>query len=296
MQIKAGKVEGLPFKAAYYIGAAIKPEIVVLHDTAGSLAPGAAEDYLSSKNTPKVSAHFTVARDGIVTQLVPVNRRANHAGVSTWNGRSSCNEFSIGIEIVNPGWMTRISDTMAQTWWGAEMAVNLYNVREVETPQHGRKLWMPYTEAQISAVLKLLECLFRDVASLTDITTHWMISPGRKVDTNPLFPLDDIRTRILGHDDPAAVAAVAASTPETGDRMVQIDLGRSEDTLNLRRWPSFNPNIIGAIPDGAIVPVLRAGTFGGREWLCVLYGGQEGWVVARYAAEITSSKFATVGF
>ena len=47
----------------------------------------------------KVSAHFLVRRDGSVIQFVAPERRAWHAGVSSWRGRSRCNDFSIGIEL-----------------------------------------------------------------------------------------------------------------------------------------------------------------------------------------------------
>jgi AmpD protein len=47
----------------------------------------------------KVSAHFLVRRDGSVIQFVPVERRAWHAGVSSWRGRERCNDFSVGIEL-----------------------------------------------------------------------------------------------------------------------------------------------------------------------------------------------------
>ena len=47
----------------------------------------------------KVSAHFLVRRDGSVIQFVPVERRAWHAGVSSWRGRERCNDYSVGIEL-----------------------------------------------------------------------------------------------------------------------------------------------------------------------------------------------------
>ena len=51
----------------------------------------------------KVSAHYVVEEDGRVFHLVPEDRRAWHAGVSSWLGASNINQRSIGIEIVNPG-------------------------------------------------------------------------------------------------------------------------------------------------------------------------------------------------
>ena len=47
----------------------------------------------------KVSAHFFVRRDGRIIQFVPCLKRAWHAGESCWQGRSRCNDFSIGIEL-----------------------------------------------------------------------------------------------------------------------------------------------------------------------------------------------------
>jgi AmpD protein len=46
-----------------------------------------------------VSAHFLVRRDGEVIQFVSCDARAWHAGASAWQGRTDCNDFSIGIEL-----------------------------------------------------------------------------------------------------------------------------------------------------------------------------------------------------
>ncbi|TEW51390.1 1,6-anhydro-N-acetylmuramyl-L-alanine amidase AmpD [Psychromonas algicola] len=47
----------------------------------------------------EVSAHCVIRRDGIVEQYVPFHERAWHAGVSSFEGREGCNDFSIGIEL-----------------------------------------------------------------------------------------------------------------------------------------------------------------------------------------------------
>ncbi len=47
----------------------------------------------------KVSSHFFIRRDGELVQFVPCRLRAWHAGVSSWRGRASCNDFSVGIEL-----------------------------------------------------------------------------------------------------------------------------------------------------------------------------------------------------
>jgi len=47
-----------------------------------------------------VSAHFVVDRKGEITQFVSCEGRAWHAGLSEWQGRQGCNDFSIGIEMI----------------------------------------------------------------------------------------------------------------------------------------------------------------------------------------------------
>ena len=47
----------------------------------------------------RVSAHLLIRRDGEVVQYVPFDKRAWHAGVSQFQGREKCNDFSIGIEL-----------------------------------------------------------------------------------------------------------------------------------------------------------------------------------------------------
>lgn len=47
----------------------------------------------------RVSAHFLICRDGETIQFVSVDERAWHAGVSCFESRAACNDFSIGIEL-----------------------------------------------------------------------------------------------------------------------------------------------------------------------------------------------------
>jgi AmpD protein len=59
----------------------------------------AAHPYFRDIHQLKLSSHFLIRRDGELVQFVPVERRAWHAGVSSWRGRSRCNDFSVGIEL-----------------------------------------------------------------------------------------------------------------------------------------------------------------------------------------------------
>ena len=89
-------------------------ELVVVHGI--SLPPGefggghvdalftntldpAAHDYFANIASLRVSAHLLIDRNGDITQYVPFNRRAWHAGESCFQDRQRCNDFSVGIEL-----------------------------------------------------------------------------------------------------------------------------------------------------------------------------------------------------
>ena len=281
-RVKRHRLSGVPYVPTRHLGGAIEPSLVVVHDTAGPLDPGSSVGWLRA-NPAKVSAHVVIERDGGITQLAPLNRRANHAGRSHYHGREWCNGFAVGIELVNPGRMglsTQGGRTWARSWWGALYDPEEHGIVEAETPQHGRGWWMPHTPEQIAAVVQVAIAV-ADAYPVRDLVPHWYVSPGRKIDTNPLFPLDEVRAVVLGREAAAEGMADEASEVVMGEAAVVVEVPGGE-ALNLRRWPSFNPNVLAAIPSGVQVPVVRRGEFGGRSWLKVIYGGQEGWIVERY--------------
>jgi len=47
----------------------------------------------------RVSSHLLIRRSGDIIQYVPFHKRAWHAGVSEFEGKACCNDFSIGIEM-----------------------------------------------------------------------------------------------------------------------------------------------------------------------------------------------------
>lgn len=58
-----------------------------------------AHPYFETISALKVSAHLLIRRDGEVVQFAPFSKRAWHAGVSVFEGRDNCNDYSIGIEL-----------------------------------------------------------------------------------------------------------------------------------------------------------------------------------------------------
>lgn len=99
----------------------------------------------------RVSAHCLIRRDGHIIQYVSFNDRAWHAGVSCFNGKEKCNDFSIGIELE-----------------GCDD--------------------IPYTEAQYQQLSVLTQRLKLHYPKIADnIVGHSDIAPGRKTDPGPAF-------------------------------------------------------------------------------------------------------------
>ena len=143
-------------------GAAI--DILVLHYTGMKTA----EEALSRLCDPeaKVSAHYTVDRDGRVYAHVPEERRAWHAGVSYWAGERNVNARSIGIEIVNPG------------------------------HEFG---YVPFTDAQIAAVIELSQGIVaRHPITPSRVVAHSDVAPARKEDPGELFPWKSLAENGVG--------------------------------------------------------------------------------------------------
>lgn len=111
----------------------------------------------------RVSSHLLIRRGGELRQYVPLTLRAWHAGLSNFQGREGCNDFSIGIELEG-------TDDL------------------------------PYTERQYEVLASVTRRLLTAFPGLTPerITGHSDIAPGRKTDPGPAFDW----ARYLAHISP----------------------------------------------------------------------------------------------
>ncbi|RUQ33768.1 MAG: 1,6-anhydro-N-acetylmuramyl-L-alanine amidase AmpD [Candidatus Competibacteraceae bacterium] len=122
----------------------------------------AAHPYFQTIASLRVSAHLLIRRDGDLTQYTPFQRRAWHAGVSEYAGRSRCNDFGIGIE--------------------------LEGVDRV-----------PYTDHQYQRLAAVIPALRQAYPAIHPerLAGHADIAPGRKTDPGPAFDWVRLR-RLLG--------------------------------------------------------------------------------------------------
>lgn len=221
------------------------PDTIVIHYTAGSSAESSVRTLCDPKT--KASAHVVVARDGAITQLVSFDTEAWHAGNSSYEGRTGFNKFSVGIEIDNAGRLTK-TDQKYAAWFG-----KLYGEEDVIQAVHRNEFssscWHRYTEEQILAVQELCTCLI-EVYEITMILGHEEISPGRKCDPGPAFPLEKLRERLLLRDRAEEGPAVPTPTQNAGLVIAS--------KLNIRTSPGLGaPKAGPPLPRGTVVEILQ---------------------------------------
>jgi N-acetyl-anhydromuramyl-L-alanine amidase AmpD len=268
----------LAFKRSPNVGGALKPTAIILHDTASPLNADGPISWLTNP-AAKVSAHVVIARDGTITQLVPFNKVAWHAGVSKWNGKSGCNSFTIGIEIVNPGTLSRVSEGVysgVKTFHDGDVGVT--PIARAKDQYHGDAYWMTYTDEQVQAVIDLCRGLVASTPSIKEIITHYLVSPGRKVDVNPLFPLQAVRDAVFGQKESVTVSPKAATAAAI---KVVPDATTTASALNLRTGPGTNFEAIASLPKGTRVDVQPSGTDGWYK-VAVEKSGKTGFVSSAF--------------
>lgn len=269
-------VERVPTKK---MGGVIRPDTIVLHYTAGWTTKGDVAT-LSTSDRP-ASAHIVLGRDGEIFQIVPFNRKAWHAGPSRFNGRSNVNDFSIGIEVSNAGWIKQLTNGYFQDQYGQTIAPDGQFVgqkRTTKTPPHewheeyhqrlafGTYLWEPFYDLQLILLDELVPLLIKEYP-IRHIVSHEEIDTrGWKTDPGPMFPLRRY-TKLL--DDRSS------SLPDK--LLVTVD------ELNLRGDPHVKANVLAVLSQGSALTVLGRNEM----WAHVeTESGLQGWVNTYYTETI----------
>lgn len=117
-----------------------------------------ADPYFDQLRGVRVSAHFLIRRDGALLQFVSTRERAWHAGISVFGGRTTCNDFSIGIELEGTD-------------------------------------FEPFLAPQYNMLVALTLAL-RQRHPLQDVAGHEHIASGRKTDPGPFFDWNRYRTLV----------------------------------------------------------------------------------------------------
>ena len=123
--------------------------------------PAEAHPYFAEVHSLRVSSHLVVMRDGAVTQYVKFTERAWHAGISNYQGRDACNDFSVAVELEG-------TDTL------------------------------PYEPVQYGALAEIVAALCAAYPRLSPdrLVGHSDIAPGRKTDPGPAFDWPRARSLI----------------------------------------------------------------------------------------------------
>ncbi len=251
MKIVNHLLEGVRFVKSPNISGLMTPTAAIMHYTASYDAEGAIRTLTNP--AAKVSAHLVIDTDGAITQLVPFNRVAWHAGPSRLNGRQGCNNFTIGFEFVNPGFFRIGANGQVMDWQGKKpVSQSILNRFDLSLRAPNRKvgggtfIWPGYSKAQIDAGLAALRAI-KETYNITDVAGHEDIDTrGWKTDPGPAFPMGLFKAVV--HD-----GADRSDGLQPAKSRFLVDTPR----LNVRAGPNTNAAVITTLSGGSEVVVLR---------------------------------------
>lgn len=244
MQVINHRLTEFPFDLAREVGDTIDPKFIVLHYTAGYTMASAVQTF----KTTQIAAHITIDKDGQGVQMVPLNKKCNHAGPSEWMGVRMLNGHAIGIEFVNIGWAKMRSDGRLVDAYGKvvpEEAAKAW----IEAPNarvgSGRLFWEPYPEEQIAKGVEVVQAII-DCYGIKDIVSHEEIDTRKwKTDPGPAFPMNRFTSLLRG------VPVLGTEEPMKG--MVGTV---NTATLNIRGGPGANFPVIGSTKLGSRLGII----------------------------------------
>lgn len=243
-----------------------RPVGILLHYTAG----GTAWERLAGQNS-KVSAHFTVARNGDSYQCGDLDQRLWHAGESHIAGMTGLNDYYIGIEQANYGFWAVDERKLKplQHYIDAGWLPAMHKYDAVHNPTR-LLYWEPWPEVQLAETEAIVRWLIEEIPTIRHIDGHDDVSPGRKSDPGPAFPMNRFRN-ILKPD--------SQSTP-TNYKVI------STDPLNVRGLPAATAEKLKwaktGLKPGTTVQFLRAD----GAWSFVQAGANQGWVYSAYLQRV----------
>jgi len=242
-------------------GGRINPIGIVNHHTASGDGSATGDISWLTNRKAGASAHFVVDWNGDIVQLQPCNKKTWHAGKSKWKDKRGLNSHTIGIEIDNPGHLTKLANGNFDGI-GGPYTPDLV-VDTGRTKSHGGlRYWKRFSAEQISAV-KFLNMALAEAYNISPewVVTHWQIAPRRKTDPGPHFPLGHIRGLIRGNGDDDFDSPVTKSTKKASSskKRVLVKGMQGADVKTLQRALKINADgDFGKQTHGAVIAIQRS--------------------------------------
>jgi len=213
----------------------LNPEYLIIHYTAGSSMNSSKEWF--KQTVAKASAHLIIGIDGSIVQMVPFNKIAYHAGVSSWKGLKSMNNYSIGIELDNPGKLKKVGSKFI-AWFSQDYPDDKV-MEATHKHQTNPAYWHIFSQVQLESCIRASQIIFNHY-KLLDILGHEDISPNRKEDPGPAFPMESFKSKVIGRNQ------------NTAEIYTVI-----QDGTNFRRGPGTDQDIIGTLNKGVKVEFIK---------------------------------------
>ncbi|MDQ3021617.1 MAG: N-acetylmuramoyl-L-alanine amidase [Bacteroidota bacterium] len=214
----------------------LNPQYLIIHYTAGR-SLNSSRDWFKNP-AAKASAHLIIGIDGSIIQMVPFNKIAWHAGISSWKGLNGMNKHSIGIELDNPGKLKKVGSKYI-AWFSQDFPEDKV-IEAAHKHQSSPAFWHIFSQAQLESCIKASQTIFNHY-KLKDILGHEDIAPLRKEDPGPAFPMESFKTKVIGRNINAAEIYTV-----------------TKDGTYFRTGPGTDQGIIGTLDKGVKVEFIKS--------------------------------------
>ncbi len=170
-------------------------KFIIMHITTGLYIPSTIHTFTNPKN--EVSAHLVIGRDGRIVQMVPFDHAAFHAGKGYWEEQGNINWHSIGIEVDNAGRLVEGVDSVYEKTTKTPILPGNFE-RKRHWKEFRSKPWHSFSKIQLDVIFKVVKVLEQHFRPIQELLEHERISLLNRSDPGPLFPMDELRTEVLG--------------------------------------------------------------------------------------------------
>lgn len=270
--VKNHRLEGVKFIASPNIGGTMTPKLVVNHYTAGYGDDGTIATFLSKAS--KVSAHLVIDRDGDITQMVAFNRVGWHAGPSRYQSWQGLNQYAIGIEFENIGYVKKVAGGGWADWRGKKFVPDEGQILVEEAEPRigsGTFFWPSYTDLQIEVGLAAARAINKKYDIEAYLTHEEIDTRGWKTDPGPAFPQQLFKNLLRNEQTETTISNGAVRAEVTASKLnVRAGAGT--------KWETFEQ-----LTRGTIVLILEQV----GDWSYISFqNDRNGWVSTQYLRRV----------
>ncbi len=147
-----------------------------------------------NRNNVESPAHVLINRDGLVSQFIPFNEKADQPLDGSWDGMKDLASRSVIVMFENYGRLEKNGDHFIASCGSKVDTSDVFT--GIHQNEESLSYWQKFTESQVLVAEKIIRCL-TSTYQVKYILGYEEVSPGLQTDPGPAFPLEIMRRKIM---------------------------------------------------------------------------------------------------